>query len=124
MSRLQKDAERRLFRRAGRAVDPIRAGHDAVAVTPPRGITPLTYRLSGFDGKVAVVTGAGRMRSIGRSIAVDLARAGCDVVLTGTGRAPDRYPAEEKAAGWCDIESVAAEVRSEGRRALPIVSDV
>jgi len=80
--------------------------------------------LTGFDGKVAVVTGAGRMRSIGRPIAVELARAGCDVVLTGTGRPPDRYPDDEKAAGWRDIDSVADEVRALGRRALPVVSDV
>jgi NAD(P)-dependent dehydrogenase (short-subunit alcohol dehydrogenase family) len=64
------------------------------------------------------------MRSIGRSIAVELARAGCDVVLTGTGRAPERYPADEQAAGWRDIESVADEVRAAGRRALPVVCDV
>src|SRR5438874_1539034 len=80
--------------------------------------------LTGFEGKVAVVTGAGRMRSIGRPIAVELARAGCDVVLTGTGRSPDRYPDDEKAAGWRDIDSVADEVRALGRRALPVVSDV
>ena len=80
--------------------------------------------LTGLDGKVAVVTGAGRMRSIGRPIAVELARAGCDVVLTGTGRAPERYPDDEKAAGWRDIDSVADEVRALGRRALPVVSDV
>jgi NAD(P)-dependent dehydrogenase (short-subunit alcohol dehydrogenase family) len=84
----------------------------------------LSYTLSGFDGKVAVVTGAGRMRSIGRPIAVELARAGCDVVLTGTGRSPDRYPQDEKEAGWRDIDSVAEEVRSFGRRALAVVSDV
>src|SRR5947199_10725346 len=82
------------------------------------------YPLSGLDGKVAVVTGAGRMRSIGRPIAVALARAGCDVVLTGTGRAPERYPDDEKAAGWRDIDSVADQVRVLGRRALPVVSDV
>jgi 3-oxoacyl-[acyl-carrier protein] reductase len=45
-----------------------------------------------MDGKIAIVTGAGRMRSIGRPIAVELARAGCDVVITGTGRSPDRFP--------------------------------
>ncbi|MPY95194.1 MAG: SDR family oxidoreductase [Acidimicrobiia bacterium] len=84
----------------------------------------MVTRYSGLEGKVAVVTGAGRMRSIGRPIAVELARAGCDVVLTGTGRAPERYPEDEKAAGWRDIESVADEVRAEGRRALPLVSDV
>jgi NAD(P)-dependent dehydrogenase (short-subunit alcohol dehydrogenase family) len=53
-----------------------------------------------------------------------MAKAGCDIVLTGTGRSPDRYPDDEKAAGWRDIESVADEVRAEGRRALPLVSDV
>ncbi len=80
--------------------------------------------LTGLEDKVAVVTGAGRMRSIGRPIAVELARAGCDVVLTGTGRAPERYPDDEKAVGWRDIDSVADEVRALGRRALAVVSDV
>lgn len=80
--------------------------------------------LTGLDGKVAVVTGAGRMRSIGRAVAVELARAGCDVVVTGTGRDPDRYPDEEKAAGWRDIESVADEVRALGRRATTVIADI
>ena len=84
----------------------------------------VSYELTGLSGKVAVVTGAGRMRSIGRPIAVQLARAGCDVVLTGTGRSPDRYPDDEKAAGWLDIESVAEEVRAIGQQALTAVSDV
>ena len=77
-----------------------------------------------LEGKVAIVTGAGRMRSIGRPIAVYLARAGANVVLTGTGRPPERYPDDEKAAGWKDIESVAEEVRAEGAEALALVSDV
>ena len=84
----------------------------------------MTYALTGLTDKVAVVTGAGRMRSIGRPIAIELARAGCDIVLTGTGRSPDRYPADEQAAGWRDIESVADEVRELGRRAVTAVSDV
>ena len=84
----------------------------------------MTYELTGLDGRVAVVTGAGRMRSIGRPIAVELARAGCDVVITGTGRPPSAYPADEQAAGWRDIDSVAAEIEALGRRALPLVSDV
>ena len=46
------------------------------------------YELTGLTDKVAVVTGAGRMRAIGRAIAVALAKAGCDVVVTGTGRDP------------------------------------
>jgi 3-oxoacyl-[acyl-carrier protein] reductase len=82
------------------------------------------YPLTGLQGKVAVVTGAGRMRSIGRPCAVELARAGCDVVLTGTGRSPDRFPDDEKRAGWRDIESVADEIRALGRRCATFVSDV
>ena len=84
----------------------------------------MAYTLTGFDGKVAVVTGAGRMRSIGRPIALALAQAGCDVVLTGTGRDPSTFPQDEQDAGWRDIESVAQEIRALGRRALPLVSDV
>jgi 3-oxoacyl-[acyl-carrier protein] reductase len=84
----------------------------------------MSWTLSGFDGKVALVTGAGRMRSIGRPIAVELARAGCRVVLTGTGRDPSMYPDDEKAAGWRDIDSVADEVRALGGEAMTAVSDV
>lgn len=80
--------------------------------------------LTGLEDKVAVVTGAGRLRSIGRSIALEMARAGCDVAITGTGRDPATFPDDEKAAGWRDIESVAEEIRKLGRRALPVVSDV
>ena len=82
------------------------------------------YPLSGFEGKVAVVTGAGRMRSIGRAIAVELAKAGCAVAVTGSGRPREKYPPDEQAAGWRDIESVAEEIRQLGGQALPVVSDV
>ena len=79
--------------------------------------------LTGLEGKVAVVTGAGRMLSIGRAIAVELARAGCDVAITGNGRPAERYPDYEQAEGWRDIDSVADEVHALGRRALPVVSN-
>ena len=61
-----------------------------------------------LDGGVAVVTGAGR--GIGAGIAVDLARAGCDVVLT--------------ARRQHEIDAVAEEVRAAGRRALAIPGDI
>ncbi|MCP5183661.1 MAG: 3-oxoacyl-ACP reductase FabG [Pseudomonadales bacterium] len=73
--------------------------------------------------KVAIVTGAGRMRSIGRPIAIALARAGCHVVVTGTGRPPERFPDDEKAAGWRDVASVVEEIEATGRRGLGLVSD-
>ena len=77
-----------------------------------------------LDGKVAIVTGAGRLRGIGRGAAVAFAKLGADVVVTGTGRDPSRFPPDEKAVGWRDIESSAEQVRALGRRALPLVADV
>ena len=77
-----------------------------------------------LDGKVAVVTGAGRLRGIGRATAVALARLGADVVVTGTGRDPSTFPADETAASWKDIESTSEQVRAEGRKALPLIVDV
>ena len=80
--------------------------------------------MADLSGKVAIVTGAGRHRGIGRDTALALARAGADVAVTGTGRSPDTFPDDEKAMGWRDIESVADEVRAVGRRALTIVADL
>ena len=77
-----------------------------------------------LGGRVAIVTGAGRMRSIGRRIATTLARAGASVVVTGSGRPPASYPDDEKAAGWRDIESVAEEIRAMGGRARPVIIDI
>ena len=40
-----------------------------------------------LDGKVAIVTGAGRLRGIGRAAALALAELGTDVAVTEIGRA-------------------------------------
>ena len=77
-----------------------------------------------LSGKVAIVTGAGRLRGIGRATANVLARMGADVVVTGTGRDPSTYPPDEKEAGWRDIDSTADEVRSFGVKAKTVVMDV
>ncbi len=77
-----------------------------------------------LDGKVAIVTGAGRLRGIGRATAVALAAAGADVVVTGTGRDPATYPADEKAVGWRDVHSTVVEVEAQGRRGLALIGDV
>jgi NAD(P)-dependent dehydrogenase (short-subunit alcohol dehydrogenase family) len=81
-------------------------------------------QLSGLEGKVAVVTGGGRMRSIGRPIAVEMAKAGCRVVVTGSGRSPEHYPDDEKEAGWRDVASVEEEIRAAGGTAIGLASDV
>ena len=77
-----------------------------------------------LEGKVAIVTGAGRHNGIGRHIALALGRQGADVAVTGSGRPPETYPDEEKAMGWRDVDSVAEEIRALGRKALPLVVDI
>ena len=74
--------------------------------------------------KVAIVTGAGRMRGIGRAVALRLAQDGADVVVTAVARSPESFPEHEREADWRGAESVAEEVSSLGRRALAIDTDV
>lgn len=81
-------------------------------------------RAKELAGKVAIVTGAGRRRGIGRATALVLAEMGADVVVTGTGRDPSTFPEDEQEVGWRDIESVADEIRELGVQALPLVVDV
>jgi 3-oxoacyl-[acyl-carrier protein] reductase len=85
---------------------------------------PEAEKVQPLAGKVAIVTGAGRHRGIGRHISLALARNGADVVVTGSGRSPDTFPADEREIGWRDVDSVADEVASVGRRALPLVIDI
>ena len=67
-----------------------------------------TFDRMRMDGRVAVVTGAGQ--GIGRSIATNLAAAGCDLVIN--------------ARRVADLEVTAEQVRAEGRRALIVAGDV
>ncbi len=77
-----------------------------------------------LEGRVALVTGAGRLRGIGRAAAVALARLGADVAVSGTGRDPATFPDDEKAVGWQDVDSVVEQIRAEGRRGLALRFDV
>ena len=85
---------------------------------------PENEGLQPLSGKVAIVTGAGRYRGIGRHIALALARQGADIVVTGSGRPTKSFPPNEREMGWRDIDSVADEVKAIGRRALPLVIDI
>lgn len=77
-----------------------------------------------LEGKIAIVTGAGRMRGIGRAIAVRLAQEGAAVAATAVARSPESFPDHEREAGWRGIPSVVAEIASAGGRALGLDFDV
>lgn len=77
-----------------------------------------------LDGRVALVTGAARMRGIGRSTALRLAAEGAAVVVSGSLRDPATFPEPEKAAGWRGAASVAAEIEVQGGRAIASDCDV
>ena len=92
----------------------------------PRSLISPAYwgRMNKLEGQVAIVTGAGRMRGIGRAAALALAREGANVVVAGTGRDSATFPQDEQAAGWRDVDSVADEIEAMGRESLALVADV
>ena len=77
-----------------------------------------------LDGKVALITGAGGMKGIGRACAIKLASQGADLVLSDFKRETKDLPPQEVKAQWRSIDSVAEEVEALGRRCLKIWCDL
>ena len=77
-----------------------------------------------LTGKVAVVTGAGGRRGIGRAIATRLAREGADVVVTDVEQSLEAIRPVDRQEGWRGLTSVVEEIQSLGRQALGMFSDV
>ena len=74
--------------------------------------------------KVAIVTGATRQRGLGRAIALALAHAGADVVVTGSDRTPPNLTPEEQKAGWRGAVDVVKEISALGVRSHAVFMDV
>lgn len=71
-----------------------------------------------LHGKVALVTGAGGERGIGRAIAMRLAQEGADVVVNDVQAQPT------VADDWGGMTQVVREIEALGRRSLGIVANV
>lgn len=80
--------------------------------------------MSGLEGKVALITGAGGMRGVGRAITLKLAGLGADVAITDVQREASDLPPAEVRLEWKSIDSVAEEVQGLGRNCLPIYADL
>ncbi len=77
----------------------------------------------GLSGKVAVVTGAGRVGGIGEAIARALAHEKAKIVLSDIGRSFERFP-DYQVAARSEIEKIRADLRGGGAEAEIVFADV
>ena len=75
-----------------------------------------------LNGKVALVTGAGGRRGIGRAIAIRLAKEGADVAVNDFTQIPSREVGEAK--DWEGLNSVVKEIQALGRGSMTVVADI
>jgi NAD(P)-dependent dehydrogenase (short-subunit alcohol dehydrogenase family) len=80
-----------------------------------------------LTGLVALVTGCGREKGIGRAIALELASAGadigiCDIELHGEKNADE--PSHSEDVAWSGLRSLASEIESLGQRVSISIGDV
>ena len=77
-----------------------------------------------LNGKVALITGAGGMRGVGRAAALKLANLGADLALSDLHRETEDIPPAEVRHNWLGIDAVAEEIAAAGRQALPVYCDL
>ena len=76
-----------------------------------------------FEGRVAIVTGAGRAGGIGEAIAVHLAREGASVAVVDLCGEREDVP-RERFGSWDELQAVAERVTAAGGLGLAVQADV
>ena len=80
--------------------------------------------MGNLDGKVALVTGAGGMRGVGRATALKLASQGASLAITDVQRPASDLPPGELRQEWKSIESVSDEIRDLGANTFHVYADL
>ena len=75
-----------------------------------------------FKGKVALVSGAGSKQSMGRAIAMDLARQGASVVVSDKFMVPPTVRASNK--DWGGLEEIVSDIEEIGSKGHCAVCDI
>src|SRR5690606_1230104 len=91
-----------------------RSNSSPVARARAQGCQRLNMSELRFDGRTAIVTGAGGNPSLGRAHALLLAARGANVVVNDIGRDPET----PGYTGAASAEAVAAEIRAAGGKAI------
>jgi meso-butanediol dehydrogenase/(S,S)-butanediol dehydrogenase/diacetyl reductase len=77
-----------------------------------------------LQGKVAVVTGAGRRKGLGEAMARRLAAEGCKVVLSDIGAPRGKEMPADAIGSRSELEQIVAEIRAAGGEATAATCDV
>ena len=80
--------------------------------------------MAGLEGKVALVTGAGGMRGVGRATVLKLAGLGADIALSDVHRETEDLPPAEVRNSWRGIDAVKEEAEAAGVQAFPAYCDL
>jgi meso-butanediol dehydrogenase/(S,S)-butanediol dehydrogenase/diacetyl reductase len=77
-----------------------------------------------LQGRVALITGAGRRKGLGEAMARRLAQEGCKVVITDVGAAKGEYMPESAVGTVSEMQSIVDEIVAAGGEAAAINCDV
>lgn len=77
-----------------------------------------------LQGKVAVITGAGRHKGLGEAMAKRLAAEGCKVIITDIGKAAGEHMPEDAIGSSDEMQQIVDEIKQAGGEATSFVCNV